>query len=129
MKVPATPSRLLLKCADPALHAWDDEPKTAGQSPCTIERGSATTLDKGATGMSAGMDANVGRQPHNSPPMFRVVVNSEEQYSIWDTRRALPAGWTATGFEAAEAECLAHIDSIWTDMRPRSLRGDQADDA
>lgn len=53
---------------------------------------------------------------------FLVVVNSEEQYSIWDYRREIPAGWTPTGFEGTEAACLAHIDSTWTDMRPLSLR-------
>lgn len=51
-----------------------------------------------------------------------VVVNAEDQYSIWGSGRAVPAGWTATGFEGSEAECLDHIDSVWTDMRPRSLR-------
>lgn len=53
---------------------------------------------------------------------FLVVVNAEDQYSIWCSERAVPGGWTATGFEGSEAECLAHIDSVWTDMRPRSLR-------
>jgi len=53
---------------------------------------------------------------------FLVVVNAEEQYSIWDSRRKVPVGWTATGFEGSEAACLDHIDAIWTDMRPLSLR-------
>ncbi len=55
-------------------------------------------------------------------PTFDVVVNHEEQYSIWDTRRELPPGWRAIGFVGPEAACLAHIDEIWTDMRPLSLR-------
>ncbi|MFI2648468.1 MULTISPECIES: MbtH family NRPS accessory protein [Micromonospora] len=53
---------------------------------------------------------------------YRVVVNHEEQYSIWFAERELPAGWTATGFEGSRADCLAHIDEVWTDMRPKSLR-------
>lgn len=53
---------------------------------------------------------------------FLVVVNSEQQYSIWSSRRDLPAGWTATGFEGTRAACLDHIDTVWTDMRPLSLR-------
>ncbi len=57
-----------------------------------------------------------------SDQRFFVVVNSEQQYSIWDSRRDLPSGWTATGFEGAEATCLGYIDSHWTDMRPLSLR-------
>ncbi|MFB6889878.1 MbtH family protein [Kitasatospora sp. NPDC056327] len=54
--------------------------------------------------------------------VYRVVVNHEEQYSIWATGRELPAGWTATGFEGVKSACLAHIDEVWTDMRPLSLR-------
>lgn len=53
---------------------------------------------------------------------YRVVVNHEEQYSIWFAERELPAGWTATGFEGTRQDCLAHIDEVWTDMRPKSLR-------
>jgi MbtH protein len=52
----------------------------------------------------------------------RVVLNDEEQYSIWETGRDLPAGWHAEGFEGTREECLAHIDEVWTNMRPRSLR-------
>ena len=55
--------------------------------------------------------------------MMRVVVNHEEQYSIWWDDRDLPPGWTATGFEGSREECLSHIDEVWTDMRPLSARG------
>jgi MbtH protein len=51
-----------------------------------------------------------------------VVVNDEEQYSIWPVGRDLPAGWRPDGFTGTEAECLAYIDETWTDMRPASLR-------
>jgi MbtH protein len=51
-----------------------------------------------------------------------VVVNDEEQYSVWDADRPLPAGWRATGFTGTRQECLDHIDEVWTDMRPLSLR-------
>lgn len=54
--------------------------------------------------------------------MFAVVVNHEEQHSIWRVDRDLPAGWERTGFTGTEDECLAHIDDVWTDMRPLSLR-------
>ncbi|MFF4404872.1 MbtH family protein [Streptomyces sp. NPDC001262] len=52
----------------------------------------------------------------------RVVLNHEEQYSIWWTDRDLPAGWRAEGTEGTREECLAHIGEAWTDMRPLSLR-------
>lgn len=53
---------------------------------------------------------------------YVVVVNQEEQYSIWFADRALPAGWRALDKRGRKEECLAHIGQIWTDMRPRSLR-------
>jgi len=51
-----------------------------------------------------------------------VVVNDEEQYSIWPAERELPAGWRRDGFTGNQDECLAYIDETWTDMRPASLR-------
>ncbi|MFI9271117.1 MbtH family protein [Kitasatospora sp. NPDC052896] len=51
-----------------------------------------------------------------------VVVNDEEQYSVWAVGRPLPAGWHATGTTGSREECLAHIGRVWTDMRPKSLR-------
>lgn len=53
---------------------------------------------------------------------FVVVVNDEEQHSIWPVDLEVPAGWTATGFRGSKEECVAHIDVVWTDIRPRSLR-------
>ena len=53
---------------------------------------------------------------------YRVVVNHEEQYSIWPVERELPLGWRDAGKQGPKAECLAHIKEVWTDMRPLSLR-------
>lgn len=53
---------------------------------------------------------------------YVVVVNHEEQYSIWPSGRELPLGWRAAGKEGSKAECLDHIEQVWTDMRPLSLR-------
>jgi MbtH protein len=53
---------------------------------------------------------------------FVVVINDEEQYSVWPEDRGLPAGWRTDGFEGTKQECLNHIDGVWTDMRPASLR-------
>ena len=53
---------------------------------------------------------------------WQVVVNHEEQYSIWPAEREQAPGWRATGFRGSKQECLAHIESVWTDMRPLSLR-------
>ncbi|HET8643645.1 MAG TPA: MbtH family protein [Pseudonocardiaceae bacterium] len=59
---------------------------------------------------------------------YLVVVNDEEQYSIWLADRELPAGWRAEGKSGTKDECLAHIAEVWTDMRPRSLRERMATD-
>ncbi|MGC0421820.1 MbtH family protein [Embleya sp. AB8] len=53
---------------------------------------------------------------------YQVVVNHEEQYSLWPADRELPAGWRAEGKTGAKAACLGHINEVWTDMRPLSLR-------
>ena len=57
------------------------------------------------------------------PRTYKVVVNHEEQYSIWRIDRELPAGWRDAGKVGTRDECLAHIREVWTDMTPRSLRG------
>jgi MbtH protein len=54
--------------------------------------------------------------------VFLVVANHEEQYSIWPVDRDLPPGWRAEGTRGSREECLDHIELIWTDMRPLSLR-------
>ena len=58
----------------------------------------------------------------NEETVFRVVVNHEEQYSVWPAWRAVPDGWRDTGFSGRRKDCLAHVDEVWTDMRPLSLR-------
>jgi MbtH protein len=53
---------------------------------------------------------------------FRVVVNHEEQYSIWPDYLDVPAGWREVGVTGKKQVCLDHINEVWTDMRPLSLR-------
>ncbi|MFT7835799.1 MbtH family NRPS accessory protein [Saccharothrix sp. BKS2] len=59
----------------------------------------------------------------DAPAGYAVVFNDEEQYSVWPIDRALPAGWTEEGTVGTKDECLDHIERVWTDMRPRSVRG------
>jgi MbtH protein len=54
--------------------------------------------------------------------VYKVVVNHEEQYSIWPAERENPLGWKDVGKQGLKAECLAYIEEVWTDMRPLSLR-------
>ncbi len=58
---------------------------------------------------------------------YRVVVNHEEQYSIWPIERELPNGWRDEGTTGTKDEVLGHIDQVWTDMRPLSLRKHMAE--
>jgi MbtH protein len=54
--------------------------------------------------------------------IYKVVVNHEEQYSIWPADRSNPLGWRDAGKVGSKTECLAYIEEVWTDMRPLSLR-------
>ena len=54
--------------------------------------------------------------------VYIAVVNHEEQYSIWPADRELPLGWRDAGKQGTKQECLDFIESVWTDMRPLSLR-------
>lgn len=53
---------------------------------------------------------------------YIVVVNQEEQYSLWPSFRDLPPGWRSAGFTGKKQACLEHINEVWRDMRPLSLR-------
>ena len=53
---------------------------------------------------------------------FYVLVNDEEQHSLWPTFADIPTGWRVVFGEAARADCLAYVEESWTDLRPRSLR-------
>lgn len=59
---------------------------------------------------------------------YRVVINHEEQYSIWATGKEIPRGWKATGFTGSKEQSLRHIEEVWTDMRPLSKRRKLAED-
>lgn len=54
--------------------------------------------------------------------LFRVVINEEQQFSVWPAEWKLPTGWHDEGTVGKRAECLERIDKEWTDMRPASLR-------
>jgi MbtH protein len=58
---------------------------------------------------------------------YQVVLNHEEQYSIWPAHKEPPAGWSPDGVTGTKRECLDHINVVWTDMRPLSLRRRQAE--
>jgi MbtH protein len=59
---------------------------------------------------------------HDTHSLYRVLVNLEEQYSIWPAFKEIPAGWEPIGEAAPKDVCLDYIAQHWTDMRPKSLR-------
>ena len=60
---------------------------------------------------------------------FKVLVNHEEQYSLWPEFKAIPGGWRDTGVTGNKQHCLDHVAKTWTDMRPLSLRQFMAEQA
>lgn len=64
----------------------------------------------------------MSREPAEEATVYKVVVNDEEQYSIWPVDRDPPLGWSEVGKRGLKNECLAYIGEVWTDMRPLSLR-------
>ena len=65
----------------------------------------------------------MSREEEADQTSYRVVVNHEEQYSIWPAERENALGWNDAGFTGTNEACLAYIKKVWTDMRPLSLRG------
>ena len=61
-------------------------------------------------------------QTEENGGIYKVVVNIEEQYSIWLEHKEIPAGWTDAGKSGTKSECLDYINEVWTDMRPLTLR-------
>ncbi len=64
----------------------------------------------------------MSRDEEDDQTLYKVVVNHEEQYSIWAADRENPLGWRDGGKSGLKADCLAYIKEVWTDMRPLSLR-------
>ena len=62
-------------------------------------------------------------QDHDEPEIvYKVVVNHDEQYSIWPADRPNPLGWQEVGRSGSKSDCLAYVEQVWTDLRPLSLR-------
>lgn len=71
----------------------------------------------------------MGWNEEEDEKIYKVVMNHEEQYSIWPADRENPLGWSDVGKTGLKAECLAYIKEVWTDMRPLSLRKKMEEDA
>lgn len=98
----------------PLISEMDATPETA--QACAPESGLSRTVGPLRS-------SHMPTEPENDTTVYQVVLNHEEQYSIWPADRPLPAGWSAEGTKGDKATCLARIKEVWTDMRPKSLRG------
>jgi uncharacterized protein YbdZ (MbtH family) len=65
-------------------------------------------------------------QPDHDANDYLVLINAEEQYSLWLADVDIPEGWTRVSGPAPKKECVDYVDRVWTDMRPRSLREREA---
>lgn len=81
-----------------------------------------TVLLAGIILLFSGAALAQGRDEKEDTTIYEVVVNHEEQYSVWPANKELPLGWQKAGFSGKKLECLAHIEEVWTNMRPQSLR-------
>ena len=70
----------------------------------------------------------MSRDDQEDTTIYKVVMNDEEQYSIWPADRENAPGWRDVGKSGPKAECLAYIKEVWTDMRPLSLRKKMEED-
>ena len=68
------------------------------------------------------------REEREDTTIYTVVINHEEQYSIWPSGREIPLGWKEVGVTGPKDECLSYIGEVWTDMRPLSLRKKMEED-
>lgn len=72
--------------------------------------------------LAASAVGSAGWDEQEDTQAYKVVVNHEEQYSIWPADRENALGWNDAGFQGSKQECLEYIEQVWTDMRPLSLR-------
>lgn len=59
---------------------------------------------------------------HEASLDFIVLINDEEQYSLWSESNSVPAGWRVVHGPAGRQACLDYVDAVWTDLTPRSVR-------
>jgi MbtH protein len=82
----------------------------------------AALLMAGALSITSGQTVSAGWNDSEDTTIYRVVINHEEQYSIWPADRENALGWRDAGKSGSKQECLDYIQRVWTDMRPLSLR-------
>jgi MbtH protein len=82
-----------------------------------------------SNGVHPSTGGNMQRDDREDNTIYKVVVNHEEQYSIWPADRENALGWNDVGRSGTKQECLDYIKQVWTDMRPLSLRKKMEEDA
>jgi MbtH protein len=100
---------------------WQDAGKTGTAAEVLAYIGEALT-DTQPRGLQAEEAGDALRGDREDTRIYKVVVNHEEQFSIWPADREDALGWNDAGKSGTKQECLAYIQEVWTDMRPLSLR-------
>ena len=106
------------------VYDWIQEPMLGGPETAANIQTTTLAVHLSSTGRVAQGLTEGGPPTENDDDgvTYDVVINAEEQYSIWPLGRDLPEGWKTTGFSGSRDECFEHISSVWEDLRPKSLR-------
>jgi MbtH protein len=75
-----------------------------------------------AAAVGSKQERSMDRDEREDKTIYKVVLNHEEQYSIWPAHRENAPGWRDAGKSGTKEECLSYVKEVWTDMRPLSLR-------
>jgi MbtH protein len=106
------------------VYSWIQPPILGGQDTADnfdIVSAAVHILHSGRTAKNK-QDASQSARVIDDDTMYTVVINSEEQYSMWPAEKEIPTGWRDAGMTGTKQECLELIEKVWTDMRPKSLR-------
>lgn len=123
-----TKSKAKAKVSRPAKAKNGVQNQRSSKQAITKRKASSTKTKKPASEVTKpGITHSTGEEEDTR--VYKVVINHEEQYSIWFADRDPPLGWQAVGKEGLKTECLSYIDEVWTDMRPLSLRNKMEADA
>lgn len=90
--------------------------------PHTVDNGLHDRLTSSVEGHLNHEELAVAFEETDDSNTYVVLINDEEQYSLWPEFKKIPDGWRAVGMKGTRQECSGYVDKVWTDMRPLSLR-------
>lgn len=103
-------------------NGWNNNNMNNNNNPNNNNSNANNNNSNNSNNDNSNTNTNTNNTNNPNEPIYLVVRNAEEQYSIWPAGREVPAGWETDGIEGPKDVCLEHITQVWTDMRPLSLR-------